>query len=121
MGRLSLSSPISILYNFKIKVIQFQKNNEHQYLHKQYYFWQGNNANEVDLLEKRPQGFGVYEIKATQTITPSLFRQLDYFEALAKDQLVNKSLVYGGSEDQKRTRYDIRSWKNATVYIQNCT
>lgn len=96
-------------------IAEFQKNNEHQYLHKQYYFWQDNNGNEIDLLEKRPQGFDIYEIKATQTISPSLFRQLDYFETLAKDQLVNKSLIYGGSEDQKRTRYDIRSWKNATL------
>lgn len=94
-------------------VAEFLKNNEHQYLHKQYHFWQDSNANEVDLLEKRPQGFNIYEIKASRTISSSLFKQLDFFESLVPEQQVKKVLIYGGSEDQKRTKYDIRSWKNA--------
>ncbi|WP_028297771.1 ATP-binding protein [Olivibacter sitiensis] len=91
---------------------EFQKANEHLYLHQQYYFWQDSNANEVDVLVKRANGFRVYEIKATQTISSKLFKGLDHFAALAEPEPVGKTLIYGGNQDQRRTQYMVRSWRN---------
>jgi predicted AAA+ superfamily ATPase len=93
-------------------VAEFQKKNHHLYQHRDYFFWQDTNAHEVDLLLKKPSGFDVFEIKATHTITAELFKELDGFEAIASPAKVNKTLIYGGDEDQKRTNHTILSWKN---------
>jgi len=94
---------------------EIQKKNFHQYTQLDFYFWQDSNANEVDLLIKRHNGFDVFEIKATETITPDLFKQLDKFEAIALPNEVKKTLIYGGVKDQKRTNYHISGWQNVSL------
>jgi len=91
---------------------EYQKKNHHLYLHQDYYFWQDSNAHEVDLLIKNAQGFDVFEVKATQTVTSGLFKEMDRFEAMAAPAAVNKTLIYGGAENEKRTSYNVLSWKN---------
>ena len=93
-------------------IAEYQKNNHHRYLHEEYYFWQDSNAHEVDLLMKKGQGFSIFEVKATQTISSSLFKELDHFEAIASPAKVNKTLIYGGTENEKRTKYNVLSWQN---------
>jgi predicted AAA+ superfamily ATPase len=97
-------------------VAEFQKKNHHLYLHQDYFFWQDSNANEVDLLLKTISGFSVYEIKATETISSGLIKQMDRFETLASPAAVAKTLVYGGAESQKRTNYQVMSWRNVSDY-----
>lgn len=91
---------------------EYQKKNHHLYLHQDYYFWQDSNAHEIDLLIKKAQGFSAFEIKSTQTINTGLFKQLDYFEEIATPASVNKTLIYGGAENEKRTKYNVLSWKH---------
>jgi predicted AAA+ superfamily ATPase len=93
-------------------VAEFQKRSYHEYLLQEYNFWQDSNGNEVDILMKTEAGFDVFEIKATQTLTSNLFKQLDRFEEVASPTPVNKTLIYGGEENQKRTKYKVTSWKN---------
>jgi len=93
-------------------VAEYQKKNHHLYMHKDYYFWQDSDAHEVDLLTKTPRGFSVAEIKATQTVKTSLFAEMDRFEMLAAPEPVKKMLVYGGDENEQRTKYNVVSWKN---------
>ena len=93
-------------------VAEFQKKNHHLYQHREYYFWQDNHGYEVDLLMKKPSGFEIFEIKSTQTITSVLFKELDSFEGMAAPTRVNKTLIYGGDENQKRTNHTVLSWKN---------
>lgn len=91
---------------------EYQKKNHHLYLHEDYYFWQDSNAHEVDLLMKKGQGFSIVEIKATQTVTSELFKEMDRFEQISDAVEVTKTLIYGGAEDEKRTKYNVLSWKN---------
>ena len=93
-------------------VAEFQKKNHHLYLHRDYFFWQDSNANEVDLLLKTISGFTIYEIKATETVSSGVFRQMDRFEALASPAAVAKTLIYGGAENQKRTNYQVMRWRD---------
>jgi Predicted ATPase (AAA+ superfamily) len=93
-------------------IAEYQKKNNHQYLHQDYNFWQASNGREVDLLIKTHNGFDIFEIKATHTISASLFKELDYFEELTTGLFIKKHLIYGGDEDQKRTKYDVISWRN---------
>jgi len=91
---------------------EFQKKNHHLYLHQDYYFWQDSNAHEVDLLTKESQGFSIFEIKATQTVSSDLFKQLNHFEEISGSLNVNKTLIYGGVENEKRTHYRVLGWQN---------
>lgn len=91
---------------------EYQKKNHHLYLHQDYYFWQDSNAHEVDLLMKKGMGFSIFEIKATQTINTGLFKEMDRFEEISAPAEVNKTLIYGGAENEKRTQYNVLSWKN---------
>lgn len=98
---------------FKNMIItEYIKKNNHLYLHQEYNFWQDSNGREVDLLTKTHNGFDIYEVKATQTISSSLFKEMDYFEELTPNTPIKKTLIYGGTEDQQRTKYNITSWKN---------
>jgi uncharacterized protein len=91
---------------------EFQKKNHHLYLHQDYFFWQDSNGHEVDLRIPKKQAFSVFEIKATQTINSALFKQMDHFEEIAAPVKVSKTLIYGGSENEKRTKYTILGWQN---------
>ncbi len=93
---------------------EYQKKNHHLYLHQDYYFWQDSNAHEVDLLMKKPGGFSIFEIKATQTVSTGLFREMNRFEEIAAPAAINKTLIYGGAENEKRTKYSVLSWKNVS-------
>jgi predicted AAA+ superfamily ATPase len=93
-------------------IAEFQKQNYHNSLNNEYYFWQDSNTNEVDLLLPTDNGFSAFEIKATQTITSDLFKNLDKFELNASPKKVEKTLIYGGLENQKRSQYKILSWKS---------
>jgi predicted AAA+ superfamily ATPase len=93
-------------------VAELQKSNHHLYLHEDYYFWQDSNGHEVDLLMKKGQGFSIFEIKATQTVSSALFKELDRFEDISAPAKVEKTLIYGGLENEKRTNYQVCSWRN---------
>lgn len=93
-------------------IAEYIKKNNHLYLHQEYNFWQDSKGREVDLLIKTHNGFDIYEVKATQTISASLFKEMDYFEELLPNTPIKKTLIYGGTEDQQRTKYTITSWKN---------
>lgn len=91
---------------------EYQKKNNHLYLHEEYYFWQESNGREVDILLEKANGIDIYEVKATQTISSSLFKEMDYFEELSPELKATKTLIYGGTEDQERSKYTITSWRN---------
>ncbi|TCC98700.1 ATP-binding protein [Pedobacter hiemivivus] len=93
-------------------ITEYIKKNNHLYLHQEYNFWQDSNGREVDMLIKTHNGFDIYEVKATQTISASLFKEMDYFEELTPNTPIKKTLIYGGTDDQQRTKYTITSWKN---------
>ncbi|MDP9082070.1 MAG: ATP-binding protein [Bacteroidota bacterium] len=93
---------------------EYQKKNHHLYLHQDYYFWQDSSGHEVDLLIKKHNGFDIFEVKATQTITSALFKELDRFAEIAAPEKVNKTLIYGGVENQERSNYKVLGWENVS-------
>ena len=94
---------------------ELQKKNYHQYTHLDYYFWQDSNGNEIDILLKNHNGFDVFEIKATETISTELFKQMDRFAELAAPEEVKKTLIYGGRQNQNRSKYQVQSWKDISL------
>ena len=86
------------------------KKNHHSYQLQDYWFWRDANGHEVDLLTNRAGGFDIFEIKATQTILPKLFQGMDYFASITAGKTKTKTLIYGGEENQERTKYAVRTW-----------
>ena len=91
-------------------VAEMIKQNEHKNLLNNYYFWRDAAGKEIDLLTKRGAGYLLYEIKSTQTITQKLFAHMDYFNALSDNAVLEKTLIYGGNQNQDRTNYKVRVW-----------
>ncbi len=93
-------------------IAEYYKQNYHQYLHREYFFWQDSNAHEIDLLYKNGNDLSVFEIKSGQTVSSAYFKELDRFEEISSPARINKNLIYGGTENEKRTNYNVLSWKN---------
>jgi predicted AAA+ superfamily ATPase len=93
-------------------VAEFHKKNEHQYLHQDYWFWRDSNGHEVDLLNQDGNSLDIFEIKSTETIMPAQFKAMNFFEEIARPKVNNKTLIYGGDENQERTNYHVLGWKN---------
>lgn len=91
-------------------IAEFQKQNYHNYLHQDFYFWRDSNGNEVDLLIPNESGFDIFEIKASETILKQQFKGLEYLENIAQGSVTKKTLIYGGEESQIRTNYSINAW-----------
>ncbi|TJZ61290.1 ATP-binding protein [Sphingobacterium olei] len=89
------------------------KSTNHLYQFNDLYFWQDSNGNEIDLLWKVDRTFIATEIKAAKTITTEMFKQLDKFESYQETH-VQKVLIYGGNQSQKRSKYLVRSWNEAS-------
>lgn len=87
------------------------KQNYHNYLQQELYFWRDSAGREVDLLVANDQMMDVYEIKSTETITTKLFDGLQFFSELAGDLVEKKVLVYAGDASQQRSYAEVRSWK----------
>lgn len=95
-------------------VSEHQKAIQHQYLNQDLYFWRDSNGEEIDLLWKTRETYFATEIKATKTIKSDLFRELDKFASFMSPDPVEKVLLYGGNESQKRTDYKVISWMEAS-------
>lgn len=100
----------NIFENFVIA--NFQKFNANRYQHLNYYFWQDHSGLEVDLLLKTAKAFDIYEIKSTQTLNGSLFKNLNYFSELVKPQSVHSNLFYGGDQAVIRSGLQVLPWNH---------
>lgn len=86
------------------------KINHHRYTLRDYWFWRDQAGNEVDLLTKKGRRFSIAEIKSTQTILPRHFTGLDKFSELVNDMVDERTLIYGGRENEERSRYRVKAW-----------
>jgi predicted AAA+ superfamily ATPase len=88
------------------------KQNYHQYLQQELYFWRDAAGKEVDLLILNDEGLDLYEIKSTQTITTPLFEGLNFLSGLAESEVNRKILIYAGDTSQQRSYVEVRAWRN---------
>lgn len=93
-------------------IAEIYKQNEHRYLHRDYWFWRDSNGHEVDLLTQNGNLYDIFEIKSTQTLMTEHFAGLNYFSEISENNTGEKTLIYGGSTNQSRTQYTVTSWKN---------
>lgn len=91
-------------------ISEMVKRNYHRNAMEEFWFWRDSNGNEVDVIRQYDELLDIFEIKSTRTLKPELFKGLDYFHNLAKDEVKSKTLVYTGDESQNRTGVQVLAW-----------
>lgn len=76
-----------------------------------FYFWRNNKGIEVDLLFQKRQKLFPVEIKSGRTIQTSFFKNLKMYKKYSSKAHGQSFLIYGGSEEQKRSHGRIIPWK----------
>jgi predicted AAA+ superfamily ATPase len=94
------------------------KQNDHKYLHADFCFWRDASGHEVDLLIEHNDKLGIAEIKASATIKNEYFNGLNYFEALEGSNVKGKNLIYTGDLNQKRSHFNLVSWKQTADVLK---
>lgn len=89
---------------------EFMKNNFNRALNFEFYFWKDKSGREVDLIIEDGVKVKSVEIKSGKTIRDDFFKNLKYWNQLAKNN--NSFVVYAGENEFKMDGVRIRSWKN---------
>jgi len=74
------------------------------------YFWRDRTGNEIDLILDRGERLFPVEIKASQTITPGLYQNIQTWLALPGNKQSSGGLVYGGDDFQTRSNIQVIPW-----------
>lgn len=91
-------------------VSEFVKNNYHQNLLHDLWFWRDAVGHEVDLIWQNDELLNLVEIKASETIMPDMFKGLSYFEKWVPQLIKTKSVLHCGNFNQNRELGKVSSW-----------
>lgn len=98
-------------------VLEVLKSLRHQGLRDPLYFFRDSNGLEVDLLLDHADGLQLVEIKASQTVSMPLFKNLRTVAALLGDHVKSQYLIYGGAEQQDRTGVAVLPYGQAGALV----
>lgn len=96
-------------------ITEYLKQNYNHNLYCDFYYWRDSNGHEVDLMVSQDMAYDIIEIKATKTILPKLFENMDILKEYGKETIGRKILVYGGSQNQSRTDYQVWAWDSIKI------
>jgi len=74
------------------------------------YFYRDSDGNEVDLLLPTGGQLHAIEIKAGATVNPDYFKGLKTFAAHNPHAMAGGGVVYGGTQSQSRSDWNVHSW-----------
>lgn len=99
-------------------ITEYVKQNYHNNLYHDFYYWRDSNGHEVDLLVSNDTAYDAIEIKSTKTILPKQFAGLDFLANIGGDVIRRKVLVYGCDSSQKRTHYQVWAWSDIKLEVE---
>lgn len=82
------------------------------------YFWRDSQGHELDCLIEDGTNLIPIEVKAGETITSHFFDSLVFFNELSGGEPKNSYLVYGGLENQQRTKANVVGWQSISEQIK---
>lgn len=82
----------------------------HKGLEAPLYFWRDRSGTEIDLVIDKGEELYPIEIKASQTISMGLFKNLKTWLALKGNKQTFGALIYGGNEFQTRENLQVIPW-----------
>jgi len=83
------------------------------------FFWREHKGREIDLMIDTGNKVVAVEAKAGATINPDFFRELEYYRNLASGYLKASFLVYGGDQQQTRSKSLVVPWRNITTLTES--
>ena len=81
------------------------------------HFWRDSNGNEVDVIADVGAGLMPIEIKSSQTVNREFFKGLVRWTALAGEQAVAPTLIYGGTESYEYQGVRVVGWNQVGQVI----
>lgn len=102
-------------------VLEVLKSLRNQGLRDPLYFFRDSNGLEIDLLLDHADGLQLVEIKASQTVSTALFKNLRTVSTLLGDRVKSQHLVYGGAERQERTGVAVLPYGQAETLVLDST
>jgi predicted AAA+ superfamily ATPase len=76
------------------------------------FFWREHKGREIDLLIDIGNKVVAVEVKAGATVSADFFRELEYYRSLVAGYLKASFLVYGGEQQQSRSKSLVVPWRN---------
>ena len=98
-------------------VLEVLKSLRNQGLRDPLYFFRDSNGLEIDLLLDHANGLQLVEIKASQTVSAPLFKNLRTVSTLLGDLVRSQHLIYGGAERQDRTGVEVLPYGQAETLV----
>jgi predicted AAA+ superfamily ATPase len=98
-------------------VLEVLKSLRNQGLRDPLYFFRDSNGLEIDLLLDHGNGLQLVEIKASQTVSAPLFKNLRTVSTLLGDLVRSQHLIYGGAERQDRTGVEVLPYVQAETLV----
>jgi predicted AAA+ superfamily ATPase len=98
-------------------VLEVLKSLRNQGLRDPLYFFRDSNGLEIDLLLDHADGLLLVEIKASQTVSAPLFKNLRTVSTLLGDRVKSQHLIYGGAERQDRTGVEVLPYGRAGTLV----
>ena len=105
-----LTHPIKGHLFENMMIAEYVKRMHHKNALEDVWFWRDSAGHEIDFLVEDGLTMDLFEIKSTQTVMSGQFKGLNYFDQNYESEKIKKSLVYTGSEKQKRTAIEIIPW-----------
>lgn len=102
-------------------VLEVLKSLRNQGLRNPLYFFRDSNGLEIDLLLDHADGLQLVEIKASQTVSAALFKNLRTVSSLLGDRVKTQHLIYGGAERQDRTGVEVLPYGQAETLVLEST
>ena len=102
-------------------VLEVLKSLRNQGLRDPLYFFRDSNGLEIDLLLDHADGLQLVEVKASQTVSAALFKNLRTVSTLLGDRVKTQHLIYGGAERQDRTGVEVLPYGQAETLVLEST
>lgn len=81
------------------------------------YFYRDAHGAEVDLVVEAGASLHLAEVKSSMTIVADITRNLVKVGDLLSDRVASRTLVYGGSEGQKRSAFEVVPWNRVDEWL----
>lgn len=105
-----ISNPIKGALFENYMIAEFTKQMYHKNNIEDIWFWRDSAGHEIDLIVQENDQLHLVEFKATETIMPTAFKGLQYFENLSQIKNLKKSVVYAGTDSYDRSAAKLISW-----------
>lgn len=74
------------------------------------YFWRDKLGHEIDCLIDEGEDLKAIEIKSGKTIADDYFKNIKYWNMITKNKYKKSFVIYGGRQEQRRTKLYVSPW-----------